>query len=337
MLLVIFGHCAYYKIDTEYGGIDYINDKEDSLCIAYRLLNFLVSFIYTFHMPFFMAISGACFSFVNRKYDGLLSLTKDKWKRLIIPFLIVTTFLSLPCKIAGGYYEGYDNILIQILFGQYLLLGNSHLWFLASLFWVFLSFFIIQRYLPIKVTWTYWIGLMVLYFIGDSMTTNFIGISGCLKHLIFFAFGFYTIEFFNKNKLKNIAMLTSWLLMFIGFALYRCIVSNMDYVIIKSLTLFGFVLWGCINMVFLSKILTFVILGKKFYRILSENSYELYLYSDPFNYVIIGVFISIYGSDVYLSNHISILAFILRFLVTILMSIIIIILHSYIKNYNRLN
>lgn len=332
MVLVIFGHCTYYKIDTAYGGIDYIFDNEDSLCPGYRILNYIVSFIYTFHMPFFMAISGACYSFVHKKYNNIIELVKDKWIRLIVPFFVVTTFISIPIKYLSGYYDGSDDVLMQIVCGQYLLLGNSHLWFLASLFWVFLLFSALQRIA--KYNWLYWIVLLSFYFIGDRIRENFIGIPGCLKHLISFAIGFYCIEYFKRIQVRNIIMLASWTFMFAGFMVFRGFVLRLDNTTINSVILLMLALWGCINMVMSSKLLTSIVLGNRLYKYFSKNSYELYLYSDPFNYVIIGILFTSFGSDVYLSNQISVLAFIIRFFVTILISILIIKVHNIVK-YNK--
>ena len=62
MILVILGHCTYYQISTNYGGAYYqdlmlqagVNDT-----IIHRITSWVTGAIYTFHMPLFMALSGA--------------------------------------------------------------------------------------------------------------------------------------------------------------------------------------------------------------------------------------------------------------------------------------
>lgn len=61
LLLVVIGHCDYYDIVTDYGGISSNFDSFDrslSNLIIYKITRC----IYTFHMPLFMALSGALWS-----------------------------------------------------------------------------------------------------------------------------------------------------------------------------------------------------------------------------------------------------------------------------------
>ena len=64
MILVVVGHCTYYTIagPSEYGGIDYAGAMEAAGVMdtyVHAWTSVLTMFIYTFHMPLFMAISGA--------------------------------------------------------------------------------------------------------------------------------------------------------------------------------------------------------------------------------------------------------------------------------------
>ncbi len=77
MLLVIIGHCNYYYIMTSYGGVDYRTDI-GHVSIACKILDHIVNFIYTFHMPLFMALSGMLFSFSMKKEVTFSNLLKNK-------------------------------------------------------------------------------------------------------------------------------------------------------------------------------------------------------------------------------------------------------------------
>ena len=62
VFLVVIGHSTYLDINTHFGGIHYaslMQTNEVSFPIFYKLANFLNVFIYTFHMPVFIALSGS--------------------------------------------------------------------------------------------------------------------------------------------------------------------------------------------------------------------------------------------------------------------------------------
>ena len=65
-LLVIIAHCTYFKIISPYGGCDYTMFTLPKMSILYRLFLRITGLIYTFHMPLYMALSGALFKAKNR-------------------------------------------------------------------------------------------------------------------------------------------------------------------------------------------------------------------------------------------------------------------------------
>lgn len=193
MLLVIIGHCTYLNIMTPYGGISYFeNVPSTEYSIMWKLLTSMVTFIYSFHMPLFMMLSGACFSLTLKKVSGMLPLLKNKGKRLLIPFLFTALLVSIPLKYASGYYAHSANVLHDIVLGQLLLMGNSHLWFVFSLFWIFLLYYGLYK---LKAT-TRWFFMPVLVCLSLSASImgnkgiEFMGIIAAFKHLFYFAFGF---------------------------------------------------------------------------------------------------------------------------------------------------
>lgn len=60
-LLVIIGHCRYYKIITPYGGCDYSRYTEAGIPVFCHLETYINDLIYAFHMPLYMALSGALY------------------------------------------------------------------------------------------------------------------------------------------------------------------------------------------------------------------------------------------------------------------------------------
>lgn len=93
MLLVVLGHCTYYTLKTDYGGI-YYQDSNIDVCLADRIFGHLVSSIYVFHMPMFAMISGMCFNWTLKKQISFHGLISNKFYRLLIPFLFTAVFIS---------------------------------------------------------------------------------------------------------------------------------------------------------------------------------------------------------------------------------------------------
>lgn len=193
MLLVIIGHCTYTRLMTPYGGINYFSDMpSDEYSISWKLLGVLVSFIYTFHMPLFMMLSGACFRLTIDRVTGMRAFVEKKAKRLLLPFVLTTLLLSVPLKYLGGYYSQSSNILQDIIFGQFLLMGNSHLWFVVSLFWIFVIYYSLHS---IHLTEKRWflpslvcVSIVATYIANKGF--EFAGICLAFKHLVYFALGF---------------------------------------------------------------------------------------------------------------------------------------------------
>lgn len=204
MLLVIIGHCTYTKLMTQYGGIDYFAYVSPAdYSISWKILCLIVAFIYSFHMPLFMMLSGACFRLGIRKANGFKALIQNKWHRLLVPFFLTTLFLSVPLKYLGGYYNNSENIVEDIFLGQFLLMGNSHLWFIVSLFWIFVFFYGLHKlhitekcwFLPILIL----LSLIASYING--LHVDFLGIILAFKHLFYFAIGFIYLNRLDSSKM----------------------------------------------------------------------------------------------------------------------------------------
>lgn len=70
-LLVIIGHCTYYVISTQYGGCDYTNLTLPEPSIFWRLAEPFTALIYLFHMPLYMALSGALYRLKKSTMGGV--------------------------------------------------------------------------------------------------------------------------------------------------------------------------------------------------------------------------------------------------------------------------
>ena len=147
ILLVLISHMTYYKVGNAFGGIDYLALAPSGTSFKWYFIFDKVRYvIYLFHMPLFMAISGALFALQTKKgrWSGFGSFAEAKWQRLMIPYLVFTLLYLVPLKYLSGYF-GQANFLMAEG-SQLTLLGNSHLWYLYTLFVVALiAYFLVPR------------------------------------------------------------------------------------------------------------------------------------------------------------------------------------------------
>lgn len=319
MILVIIGHSSYLAINTPYGGTPYSNVAYDHPSLLYRLIGAFVTFIYSFHMPLFMAISGMCFNFSMRKNPSWSFVLYGKAKRLLLPFILVTLFYSVPIKYFSGYYDDSENVFYDIFMGQILLLGNSHLWYVMSLFWIFLAYYFIERS-HIKKNSAFWLVLIGISWIGKHYEASFnlLGLAAAMKHLFFFALGynlFYKLDNYTpKNLFKPIiGLLGAFVLQRLSFMVDNNNITNklLAYSLFTIISVIG----GSSTSLII-KYLQCRIVNMPSYEIFKKYTYELYLYSDPLNYIIIAITFALWGAEAYQSNTMSIGLFAFRIIAT---------------------
>lgn len=220
MILVIIGHSTYYTIQTAYGGTHPFADLQLSPSATYLANSLICGFIYSFHMPFFMAISGMTLAISYKSLQPLAEISKKRAKRLLIPFITVTIFLSIPLKYISGYWDASENIMRDIFCGQILLLGNSHLWYVVSLFYITIVFIWLMRH-NLNHGWIFWTLCLIATFIGNRLAITrfgeFFGITGFLRFFLYFSLGYYLWERIKTFSVKATYIFISWIAMIVAF------------------------------------------------------------------------------------------------------------------------
>lgn len=311
-ILVIISHCMYYRIETAYGGIDY-SGLLVRKTIVFKILEQIKEMIYSFHMPLYMALSGALFrGTISKKEISFTKLIKNKATRLLIPFFIISVLYNFPLKYISNYWSGTENVLKDFFIGQILLQGNTYLWFLPTLFILFLLFYGI-----IKINILSPVIVVVGVFL-NSVCDNIaiVILQDVCMYFIWFYIG-YLFENY-RNKIKNNYIVVCGLLSMICFLISfvtkkHCEVRILSYIIGLFLTMFGMfatyaVSYALIKYTCFSK--------KRLYSIILENSFGLYLYSDPINYVILFILTSIAGEFVLSTDFGVAILFILRLFIS---------------------
>lgn len=134
ILLVVIGH-----ITILYGGdrFDYLPQND--------VLMSITTIIYIFHMPLFIALSGAIYNYgcEHGKYVDFLPFLLNKVLRLLLPFFTVAILFLAPTLVLLGmtritFFECIRNIIM--LDGL-----EKHLWYLPALFSIFIIVFLLRK------------------------------------------------------------------------------------------------------------------------------------------------------------------------------------------------
>lgn len=128
-ILVVFAHSS--RMYTGTGVVAPLNPSPG--------LAFLTQVVYSFHMPFFMAVSGMVYGLCVDdlgKYRDTGRFVKNKAMRLLVPYLFFGLAYVAPVMV---FFRFTDASYAAYCFKDILLGENPrHLWYLAVLFEVFL-------------------------------------------------------------------------------------------------------------------------------------------------------------------------------------------------------
>lgn len=174
IFFVVFGHTIEY----------YIKDS--------KVLMILYIFIYIFHMPLFIFISG----YLSKNF---YKMKRKAVKNLLIPYIIFNMIWYT------AVYIGTKRAMFSVMYPGWTL------WYLLSLFF----WRIILKYI-VKINNILLISFIVGVIVGVIPTVNgYLSISRTIVFLPFFLLGYYTKEE-HFEKLRNINKLFA----FIGIALF---------------------------------------------------------------------------------------------------------------------
>ena len=331
MVLVVLGHCTYYKISTLYGGINYeilMQNAGIADTFIHKIASMLTTAIYSFHMPLFMALSGAVFSLsVNHgKYKDFAKFLKNKVHRLLLPFVFVTLLVSFPLKYLAGYWQYSDNILRDVIIGQLFLQGNSHLWFLATLFIEFFLFWLVvnkfkwhEKYLACLLV------LSIIHFAGSFLAINI------LKYTCQFGIWFYLGMLWNENReqLNNkinfitcIFVIVFWIISLIASYYLKMptgIIRIIHAVITYLAAVLGMIMFYSICYLAYKKNK----LNRKIINMLAADSMGIYLYSDALNYSLLALFTGAFGINCFDNEYFAGGLYVTRFIATFAFGVII--------------
>lgn len=126
ILLVVLGH-SIIIYDPSWGLI-----HSNVECLPFLYVKKVVNLL---QMPLFFSISGFCFCLSKNKNFNR-KLLANKTKRIMIPYFLVCLFYMNPIKMLL-HVPGYDFSLSFMMQQTLLFANNGHLWYLPTLFLMF--------------------------------------------------------------------------------------------------------------------------------------------------------------------------------------------------------
>lgn len=156
-------------------------------------------------MPLFFSISGFLF-FKKENKETITTLFSKKTVRLLVPFLLIGLLYMIPIRLLANYlnYNGYLDATIKLITGK----DGGHLWFLPSLFIIFIIEYLIMKHIKNRTAQTFLIlvltaiGLVAPLYIGKAFSNT-----------IWFHLG-YKIKSYSLTGKRNLSILA-----FVFFAL----------------------------------------------------------------------------------------------------------------------
>lgn len=246
-----------------------------------KMSNNLQRWIYSFHMPLFMFISGYLLNYTNQgKIEdiNLKEFLKKKIKRLLIPYFIISSLAYVPKYILNKFALRP----VELTFNDYLK-GFIYPWDNPIIFFWFLPTLLIIMMLVvlfIKIIKNLGMqyGMEILLIISAICTVfnknkiEFLNIEGVINYTFFFILGIYYLE--NEEKIenflfknKNIALIFSFLILILNSLI---LIKNKGIYLIVAITVIIF-------SILLEK--TYSNKNMKFLNHLNYKSYSIYLLS----------------------------------------------------------
>lgn len=279
----------YTSIHTSYGGVDYSLPQNISAVYfhpVFQQVQFWSAWVYSYHMPLFFILSGAVLGL--RAVGQFDVFIKRKIRRLLVPYFAVGWLFMLPIKYGSGFYtrEGF------LLAAKGFLLGvdSGHLWFLPALFWCTIIFVLLQKIIQkVGVNSEYILlgaaGMISLTY--TSLPFDFFFLKEGMRYLVWFALG-YIFEKERKyaKSWSRIELLGVYAIaLLLSFIQYRYDILPPFYV----------TLLGSIRIVLLAYICMMLfpgLFGTKTGKLVSRNLFNIYLFHDPLEYIVLKVFFS---------------------------------------------
>lgn len=259
ILLVVLGH-SIIIYDPNWGLI-----SSNVKCLPFMYLKKVINLV---QMPLFFSLSGFCFCLSKNQIFNSEMLT-NKFMRILLPYFFICFLYMDPIKIGLGV-PGYDFSLEMLLQQLVLFIDNGHLWYLPTLFLMFIVSSLVLR--GGKSISTMMLLAIILSVLSSRVFAWFCLSQFCLYY-VYFLLGYVICrnkKIVNKSRTVGIGLclvpITLSLWLNDGGLLKHSLLILMSFSVVI----------GLYCLVSSSR--------NKFLMILSKNSYGIYLFHSPLIY-----------------------------------------------------
>ena len=237
-------------------------------------------------MPLFFMLSGAVLHLKPlKRYDAFCA---SKIHRLIIPFFLYGFLFMLPVKFLGNFYAQNTISSAYRAFSQ----GGEagHLWFLPALFWCMMSFVAIKKIfdrLNIQSLAVLLLSCGIVQIFSSRLPFDFFVLQKGLSYIFYFAVGFSFEPIREKLESLSIRLISALLVLYTIFIALNCKIAFLDTFPCVFFRSFYIVLLALLC----SKAFT-NLPQSMIFQTLKRNSFNIYLFHDPLEYVVLRLFFS---------------------------------------------
>lgn len=242
---------------------------------------FLKQFINIIQMPIFIMISGYLFVKSISKYKKIENLVVDKFKRIIVPFIMIALFWLIPIRCFVGYAPYVDNGYLETIKKVFLGIDSGHLWYLPTLYVTFIVVYLLNKMSLLKENNKifHFIILVLLWMISifSGKVINIMFLPTICEYLIYFYIGFLAGKRELQPKVTKVTIITSAI--FIVSSIMMVFFVKNSYVknILRSIAaVLGTYSLYC---------LTIKIKNNSIIEKIDKNSFAIYLLHSPILYI----------------------------------------------------
>lgn len=242
----------------------------------------IIDWIYSFHMPLFMFVSGYLLRYTttakhiqlnNIELWGRKGYLTLKAKRLLIPYIIISSMVYLPkvflASVSVRPIECTPYSYIRMLIYPYTNVIGSF-WFLPTIFLIFVAIMYGAKIMRQTNELLIIIALLIInIYLGLDQETVF-NISGVFYYMLYIALGYYFCKYGIENKLKYYSLKIAIITFILSIVMVLYVPYFTGYDVITSVN-------GILMSIALGQL--YINYGCRFFNHLYGATYTIYLLS----------------------------------------------------------
>ena len=168
---------------------------------------FLSKWIYSYHMPLFIFISGYLFYLTTKDICNvkLFDLIKKKFIRLILPYIVISSIAYLPKVFLSKFAQRSIDLSIGSYVHSLLYPWDNVIrffWFLPTLFFIMIIVVILLKITKNKLYIVFCFSIIFSFVVLNFIDIDVLNINGIFNYMLFFCLGMMYCKY--KERLNEI-------------------------------------------------------------------------------------------------------------------------------------